>query len=116
MTSYFRGVAMDKYKDPLFVQAVEKYLQEQSIKQKDLREFAEGVVAICDQSDRYFIFYDLRVWKGPVSISIWSKASIGRIRGETRKPPIKNFKEALKLAQESLRTKMEKEWLEDNVR
>ena len=101
---------MDKYKDPVFARLVTQYLEESAIKPKRLKELNKGIIAIIDPADNFIIYFDMRSLKGPVSISISNKARIGKVTGKTRTPPIKNFKEALRLAQETLRQRKEKKW------
>lgn len=101
---------MDKYKDPVFARLVTQYLEECAIAPKELKELAKGIVAIRDSDDNFMIYFDMKIWRGPVSISISNKARIGRIMGGTRTPPVKTFKEALELAQKTLKKRKEKEW------
>lgn len=97
-------------KDPIFIRLASQYLEENKIVPKEFKELDKGIVAIRDPADDFVIYFDMRTWRGPVSISISNKARIGRIMGRTRTPPVKSFEEALNLAQETLKKRREKRW------
>lgn len=101
---------MDKYKDPVFVRLVSQYLEENKIMLKEFKELSKGIVAIRDSAGDFVIYFDMRIWRGPVSISISNKARIGRLLGKTRTPPVKNFAEALNLAKEILKKRRREKW------